>query len=414
MESLVLHCGAPPTGHPAELYSPLFKKAPHNGQGRQLEIRTAPPPAPLFTGKLTFRTGTLSDGMVGVGLTADLCLNVNRALNHCREELAACGTNPTFSKLSGFKRGLCGNDNLAPFDLAQGEHDHARKRHIESTLAAIRADVKRAAGVAENAGSGHITVSGPWGDFSLREVETCWDIGGTGFDAVQTLADITPSLLQYRCKRGWEGNAGTMTLELSKSERLVIYAKAPDRLRFEVRHSPRNGNRNYSAATIPILCEKLDMFRNMAAQKVNHVLSFIHGPQAARQSVGQWDAYAIAWGACCGNTDAARAIFVILRNLGGILGGNAIECLSGGDKVLRKARDAGLIIHEHGAFRPVFQNIAEPALTELDNSPLFVGHNTETQTANTPRNFPRATRNGRELNRDPTLSAYLQGFTATA
>ena len=233
--------------------------------------------APLFTGKLRFhrrplpQTGDASKVVVFV--TADLCLNVNRALNHRRAELAS-GQNAIFESTARVERGLCGSDNLAPFNLANGEHDNARRTLFTAVIDALFDDVKRAAVVAEGDASESVRVTESHGEISLREVETCWDVERAGLDAVQALAGITPGLFEHGAKRGWEGNAGTVTLEFSKWERLAVYAKAPDRLRFEIRHYPPNGNLPYSAPTIATTLAKLDALRQRAAETLNGVLFF--------------------------------------------------------------------------------------------------------------------------------------------
>ena len=391
--SFVLHCGAAPLEQRGEhdLFSKLFTTASLNGDGNELKIRSSPMTcdgelfqAPWFTGKLRFRrvpdNQTGEESGIAVLISADLCLNVNRALNHRRAELAEGGQDAIFERAPPVKLGLCGNDNLAPFDLESGEHDHARRACITATIDAIYADVKRAAISADEAGSEMVEVRESPRDFSLREVETCWDIGGAGFDAVQALADITPGLHEYGGKRGWTGNAGTVTMQFSKWERLAVYAKAPDRLRFEIRHYPQNGNVSYSAPTIAETLSKLDRLRESAADKLNGVLSFLEARPAASRTAGEWEAFAMAWGACCGVSGPATALYRILRQQGRINGGKRIQCVQGGKALIRKAKDAGLIRQSHGAFRPVFPNDTDTALTGFDTAALVMRHESETQT----------------------------------
>lgn len=363
VRSFVLHCGAAPLKqrNEHEFFSKLFTMASLNGDGSKLEARSSPMDCggqifrpPLFAGKLKFRRMTRNDGKIAVFVTADLFLNVNRALNHRRAELVIGGQYAILTTSAAIKRGCCGSDNLAPFDIDPNEHDNARTKHIRTTMEAVFSDVKRAAVCAENAGSEGVKVSGHPADFSLREVETCWDIGGVGFDAFQALADITPALKEHGGKRGWEGNAGTVTIEFSKWERLVVYAKAPDRLRFEIRHFPTNGNRPYCSPALAETIVKLNGFRELAATKVNGVLASLRNRLAASRAGSEWEAYAMAWGACCGNSYASKALFKILRQNGRIQGGKCVECIAGGDKLLRKARDADLIENSSGAFRPIF------------------------------------------------------------
>ena len=412
--SFVLHCGAAPMQQRGdhELFSKLFTTASQNGDGNTLKVRSSPMAcvgelfqAPWFTGTLRFRRvpchQTGEESGIAVLITADLCLNVNRALNHRRAELAEGAQDAIFESAAPVQLGLCGNDNLAPFDLGSGEHDRARRACITATIDAIYADVKRAAISADEAGSEMVEVRESPRDFSLREVETCWDIGGAGFDAVQALADITPGLHEHGGKRGWVGNAGTVTMQFSKWERLAVYAKAPDRLRFEIRHYPQEGNLRYSASTIAETLAKLDEFRQMGARRLNALLSFLDSRPAASRSAGDWESYAMAWGACCGVSGPAKALYGVLRQHGRIYGGKSIQCVQGGEGLLRKARDAGLICQSHGVFRPVFSNAPDTALTEFDSSALILGHNSETQPVPVCSASPSEIRNGREWKQIP-------------
>jgi hypothetical protein len=407
--SFVSYCGAPPKDqrNEHELYSKLFNTASLNGDGNTLKIRSKRMPcgkqafqAPWFTGKLKFNRIPYQGKKVAVIVTADLRLNVNRALNHQRAALKKRRKEAIFQSAAPVAFGLCGNDNLAPFKLAGGEHDHARKVCFDLIVSAIYADVKRAAEISNDSG-GNLIVTGRPDKFSLQAVETCWDIGGTGFDAVKALADITPALVERGGKRVWEGNAGIVTTEFSKSERLVVYAKAPDRLRFEIRRCPPQGNDSYCSATIAETLGKLDGYREQATAKTNDVLSFLKCHQVASRTGGEWEAYAMAWGDCCGNSEASKALFQILRQHGRIHGGKYVQCIAGGDNVIRKARKAGLIAHSHGAFRPVFSNDPKPALTYLDISSGLLGHNTETHPVASAPKIPYPTRKRREVNQIP-------------
>ncbi len=366
----VSYCGAPPKDQRNQhgLYSKLFNTASKNGDGNILEIRSSPMTcgkqvfqAPSFTGKLRFRRLKRQDGKTLVLITADLFLNINRALNHQRAKLANNSEDAIFKSPAPVALGLCGNDNLAPFDIKGDEHDNARKVYFDLMASTIYADVKRAAKIASESGGGYLPVIGTPINFSLQAVETCWEIGGAGFDAVKALSDLTPALFEHGGKRGWEGNAGTMTVEFSKWERLVVYAKASNRLRFEIRHRPPQGNRPYSSPTVAETLGKLDDFRELATDKANDFLLFLKSRRAISRTESEWEAYAMSWGACFRNSEASRKIYQILRKNGRILGGKYVACIQGGDKLLRKARDAGLIENRHGAFRPIFPNTPEPA-----------------------------------------------------
>lgn len=268
-------------------------------------------------------------------------------------------------------------------------------------MAALMADVRRAARISMGMGSIRINVTGQPEEFSLRKVETCWDIGGAGFDAQQVLKNLTPTLREWGARRVTEGNAGSITIEFTDSEKLVVYAKTPNRLRMEIRHSPPKGNIPYTAPTIEGILAKMNEFRCLAAKRINKLLGPLRARLAAPLAEWDWCPYALEWGACCGNSDESRAILETLMREGRILGGKYVECVSGGAKLLRKARDRGLLRHELGAFHPIMPGGAEPSLTSFGNAASFLGHKTETQPIQETQKIPTTRRIVRELNRIP-------------
>lgn len=388
-DNFVFRCGAAPKDQRDEhqLFSKWFTTAPLNGKGWGLKIRSSAMScgeeifeAPLPDGKLKLSRVDAEDGKQHILIKADLHVNVNRALNHRRKELAEQSPDAIFKNPAVAKRGLCGNDNLAPFDLENGEHDRARETLLTMTIEAIRAEVQQAAIAANDSGNGETIVLDHPGRFSLWEVETCWDFGGAGFAALDAMDNIRPGFREYGGKKGWEANTGTMTSQFSKAESLTAYAKNFDRLRFEIRHRPNEGNRRYSFQTIAEVLAELESLRQSAAERVNGLLSFIAGRPSASRSGREWEDYAMRWGACCDVSEAAQTLFAILRQHGRIYGGRSVECIPNGDVLLRRARDAGLLHNSHGAYRPLFPNASGESLTDFDNTALLVGHVSETQT----------------------------------
>ena len=381
------HLGGPPSSQREDLgqFSRLFTIASHQGNGNRFEIRSKPFicggvkwQPPLFSGKSWIKRIRRDDGKITIFINADLYLNVNRALNHQRKKLANQSPDAIFANHGPVKKGLCGGDNLAPLVLRPGEHDNARSRYIKQIMNALRSDVRRAARVSEGAGSEGIVVTGGPSDFSLRYLETCWDVGGAGFDACRALESITPAVREWGGRETCEGNRGSITTHFSDSEWLAVYAKTSDRLRFEIRHRPTCGKKSYTAKSITGIIAKMDEFRSMAARRINSLLGPLRARLAAPRSQQAWESFVLDWGACCGNTEASKAILGILQRENRILGGKYIECIPRGEKLLRKARDAGLVHHEHGAYRP---NIGSEgnALTSSDNPASFPGHDNETQ-----------------------------------
>jgi|TARA_B110000037_G_scaffold213561_1_gene268204 hypothetical protein len=302
LNSFILHLGGCPTDQRGEhdLFSKLFNVAPYNGDSKELKIRSKPLAIgrqiltpPLFSGRLKFYRGSLPDqsGKIAVLITAHLSLNVNRALNHRRRELATRQPDAIFASSELVEKGLCGRDNLAPLSLSPGEHDAALSEYIKQVFAALNADVRRAARVADSAGSEGVCVSESTGTFSLRQVETCRDVGGAGFDAPQALEGLSPVLREYGGKSGWEGNEGAVRLFGNSAEELVVYAKTPQRLRLEIRHNPPKGKTPYTAETVDALIEKLDEFRQKAASKLNPILRAIEARQTRCRTGEGWDSY---------------------------------------------------------------------------------------------------------------------------
>jgi hypothetical protein len=317
-----------------------------------------------------------------------LFLNVNRALNHQREKLESRQDGAIFKRLNPAQHSPTMADNLAPLVLCPNEHDNARAEYIKQTVAAIRADVHRAAGVSDASGSRGIIVTGRPTGFALWEVETCWDIGGAGFDARRALESITPLVRLWGGRRGWEGNEGSITTVVTDSERLVIYAKEDNRLRFEIRHRPTHGKKPYTAPSVSGLIAKLDEFRRMAAQTINRHWGPIHARLTRPTHRWDWTAFALEWGACCGNSDASKAILGMLMREQRFFGGRDLEYIHGWANMKRKARDRGLLRFENGAYHPTMPGGNGRTLTSFDDSASLPGHNPETHSvASVPKSL---------------------------
>lgn len=120
LTNYVFHCGGAPKNQRGdhESFSKLFNSAPNNGFTNRLKIRASTLrhdnqtfPAPLFTGKSTFlkTPNSIAEdcGRIVVSVRADLCLNINRALNHQRAELNSNSVNAIFKNVSPVALGLC-------------------------------------------------------------------------------------------------------------------------------------------------------------------------------------------------------------------------------------------------------------------------------------------------------------------
>ena len=367
LNSFVFHCGGAPKDQRGEheLFSKLFNIARNNGFTNTVKIRESTLRydgqifrAPLFTGKLTLRK--MQNPRMGVesqivaSIRADLCLNMNRALNHRRTELHDLSPSAIFKSADSTALGLCGNDNVAPLQLFNGEHDNARRHLFNTVINALFEDIQRAASASEASGSEMVNVALNLGNFSLQDVETCWDIGSLNFDAVKTLADIKPKIQECGGKRGWEGNAGTLTVEFSQSERLVVYAKSTNRIRFEIKQYPTKGKTRYSAPTINGLIGILDTMRKSAAKRINKILSFIADHSNTSVAASDWESYAIRWGHRMGISQPSLELYRLLRRHERVIGGRFVQCIQGAAALLRKARDAGLLRHQNNAYRPIF------------------------------------------------------------
>jgi hypothetical protein len=408
--NFIFHLGGPPShqrmGH--DMFSRIFTIARHQGKGHRLEVRqrafsdgSASLPPPLFTGLLKLWRLPASNGKIHIQVSADLFLNVNRALNHQRARLRRGQRGAIFRNETPAISRPYPADNLAPLALSPREHDNARSEYIKQAVTALFGDVRRAASVSEAMGSGTISITGRPGDFSLREVETCWDIGGTGFDANHVLDAIAPALREWGGARGWEGNERNSTVEFLKSERLGVYAKSDNRLRLEIRHRPPKGKDRYTAQNLHELICTMDFFRERAANRINSLLGPLRARLAACVPERDWTAYAFEWGACCGNSEASKVVLRLLTLEGRIFGGRFMDHIPEWNRIKRKAITHGLLRFEGKAYRPSMPASADSTFTSLGNLARFPGHNTETHPVSESPNSPTPRRIVREWNRIP-------------
>jgi hypothetical protein len=408
--NFIFHLGGPPSdqrmGH--GLFSRFFTIARHQGKGHRLEVSerafsdgSATLLPPLFTGHLKLWRMAASNGKIHIQVFADVSLNVNRALNHQRAKLRRGQGGAIFRSETPAIRAPYPSDNFAPLALSPWEHDNARSEYIKQTVAALFGDVRRAASVSEAMGSGTISIAGRPGDFSLREVETCWDIGGTGFDANRVLDAIAPALREWGGVRGWAGNERNTTVEILKSVRLGVYAKLDDRLRLEIRHRPTKGKDRYTAQNLSELIRTMDFFREQAANRLNSRLGPLRACLAAYVPERDWTAYALEWGACCGSSEASKAVLRLLMLEGRIFGGRYMDHIPEWSRIKRKAVARDLLRFEGNAYRPSMPSSEESTFTSVANLTPLPGHITETQPVCKSPDSPTPRRIVREWNRIP-------------
>lgn len=373
------HLGGPPRDGAlgsCERYSKLLRVTRHYGNVFEV-IVPSEARKPHRSGDLILLAGgsikgiskRLGDGLYSVDLAAGIMLNVNRALNHRREDLAKALPSAAFRSTEPVERGLDGNDNVAPHDVTPEEHDRACMRYTKSVWDALVSEVRRALGVTGIEKGADALSQTKGARFSLLEVETCWDIViGGDKTAPELMLGMAPILEEYEgseSHRYWSPNRTTVSFRPSASEGVVVYPKQFDRMRYEVCIRPPKRNGRHTAESFEDLMGLMDECREEAANRINDLLEYLRRPKFAPECGRAWADYERDWRGKCGDSEPSRALLWMLANYGRFVGGNALEGILGAEKVRRKAKAAGLIEFVHNAWRAV-PSVGWFALTEPD------------------------------------------------
>lgn len=424
-ESFCGFLGGPPQDHRdgsgiASMYSPLFNKAPYNGQRlyplkvRQKPISFDDPDnklgQPLFAGNLApsrFRIGNAGNLRCELQSKSSrpFFLNPSRALNHRRAELVAgsCWTDCMFARRDGvIMRGLDGKDNLLPDDLSQHDYLAGEWHYLTAVTRALRDDVERAWRNATNPLDGSGCRASACPDLRLMvlilySLETYWEFSTE--DATALLERLTPILKAYakkHCDRTHaideesESNSKSLKLRVNKGLSIRLYAKCCDRLRIEVIHSAKELLPRYSTQSVSGLRGMIGTLREKAATAVNHLLGFLSDwanetPQERANST----AFLSRWFQVMGHGSDSLGLLGLLRVNGRISGGVALSSLEA--KALKKARTAGLLVCRNGFFLPGGSDQGESETDESGNGGHLtcngsarscVAYTSDTQTAN--------------------------------
>lgn len=343
----------------------LFLSAPDGGTGkRRVKIRNSEVahdgtmfPGPLFSGALkTVKRGEL----MSLSLD-DLYLNPTRAIRfHPTMTTDQEGVFETAAKPTE-PRTLDRKFNCLPAWITREQYRGGETRHIRNVFTEFERTCREAGEMALLQ-----SVSFRASDFCLNECEVYFEFHCP--NAVETLRGLAESLSRFGehgAKRDHaprteaneietQGNGESVKLRLSKAEHVVVYAKTASRLRFEVRIIKPNSNilRGRTSSDLTGFLPKLDTLRERAAKRINDVLAYLEEsheiPPATIAS--DWR-YQQRWFEKLGWDEVTAGFCSSLRLQGRlfITGPTSAE-----KKVIRKARDAGLIrsVKARGCYVP--------------------------------------------------------------
>ncbi len=427
-------------GNTSERYGRLFTVAPENGRkGLPLVVRSQPTvwkgkplPAPPLSGKLNTKRFPVAENQFLCNIVSDLHLNPSRAVNLCPSlankqapswEHAILNRRPERE----LTKGLDGKDNLIPVNMLEPARKYSVRNHLHAVYAGIRSELRRASAATDS-----LPMLGTLKneDFSLRRIETYFEFFAP--DAVALVKKLAPTLrVFHKHNREREhgldietvGNSPTITLFLSNGEAVRVYAKAADRIRFEVIHQPKKQNGlipdGYCAPTLEACIEKLLFLRQKAAIRVNQVLAFLSewAVETPQDRAGA-SRYASLWFQRLGFSEASERLLELLRVNGRILAGQYLPKEE--RNALRRAKEQELVFYDENAkaYFPASCGTALPisghSLTNGNSDSTNPGHNTETQPVASVPKFPTPIRIVRErIGIPPSPPSGFQRVTKT-
>jgi hypothetical protein len=343
----------------------LFLSAPDGGTGkRRVKIRNSETthegflfPGPLFSGALK----SVKRGEFLCLSMDDLYLNPTRAIRfHSTMTTDQEGVFETAAKPTE-PRTLDRKFNCLPAWITREQYRAGETRHIRNVFKELERTCREAGEMALLQ-----SVAFRASEFCLNECEIYFEFHRP--NAVETLRGLAESLSRFGehgAKRDHaprteanevetKGNGESVKLRLSKAEHVVVYAKTPSRLRFEVRIIKPNSNilKGRTSPNLTGFLPKLDTLRERAARRINEVLDYLEEAQEIPPTTVASDwRYQQRWFERLGWDEVTAGLLDSLRLQGRLFvtGPTSTE-----KKVIRKAKEAGLIhyVKARGCYVP--------------------------------------------------------------
>ncbi|MEN8754951.1 MAG: hypothetical protein ABF332_03200 [Akkermansiaceae bacterium] len=371
---------APPVDHRGQehlgLYGKLLGSVPNGGVGsRPLKIRrskiqfqAADLGAPLFSGAISTRKSPVGHNSFLYRILPTLSLNPTKALNHLRDRLWTnedeswenlVFRDEAFEAEFELQKSLDGNSNLLPLSISHALSQDADRGYLRAVVNGLTSELRRSILPFRGAVQNGIKLD----EITPVTVEHYWEFQCS--EAPAKLDGFAP-LLKAFCKDSLtrdhqasddnlNKNGRSIHLRLGKGEEIVVYAKTSNRLRFEVRHSPRKQSNllpeGFTSNSIVEFEGSLRKLAERASERVNNLLNYLsEWREESPQSRASSSAFASLWFQHLGFSGASTELLEFLRLHGKISGGQSLSPAS--KKLLRRAKSKELIYSELGSWFP--------------------------------------------------------------
>lgn len=396
---------APPLDHREEqhlsLYGKLLGSVPNGGlggkplkiRGNKIRFQATDLGPPLLSGHIHTWKKPATDGLALYLIKPSLTLNPTKAQNHLRDRLWKnedhSWENMVFrdeNLEADFQllKSLDGNSNLLPSEVSHAQSQRATRRYLRAVIDGLSSELKRATLPFKGTVQDGIVLQ----KIAPRAVEHYWEFQCQ--EAPAQLDRLRPALKAFgkgalaRDHQAFDDkltkNGRSIHLHLGKGEKIVAYAKTSTRLRFEVRHSPKQqSNLLPSGFTSHSILEFEDSLRKLAkraSDKVNALLGYLaEWSEESPQDRASSSSFASRWFQHLGFSKESTDLLELLRLHGKISGGQSLPPAA--ERLFRKAKSKELVYSELGSW---FPKKCDEGWTVPEAHPSNGGHKGETQT----------------------------------
>ncbi|MFT6794154.1 MAG: hypothetical protein ACJAR1_002159 [Rubritalea sp.] len=376
--------------------------------------------SPLVSGRLTFPKIHIQAPYTAFQACYNLNINPTRAIN-VTEGFSELTERDRRNRILGKTqtlldhtpiRSLDNNDNLCSLSITDSQYKEDEKNYLYSLIDGLEDELHRACELPS------IELTTPsFESISFNEVETYWDIELD--NAPSFLEKITPYLKCYgkSVQERTHGvdditkkNQKSLTIYINDQERITIYAKATNRIRFEVKSIFRESTpswlkggkkRKTKASALRLIQQvKVKSVKSMS-ELIGYLLQVSDKPEP--RIIASSPEFVRKWTTLFIHDQIAEELLDLLVANGRLVTGQSLDSIGQAvDRILKRARRHGLLIRKGKTLHPVLpcKKIYTSKLTSSQKRIIKVLA-TETQTVSGENNNPLDTRVSSDWRRIP-------------
>ena len=318
---------------------------------------------PLVSGKSTYSRILTLAPYTAFEVLYDINLNPTRAVNqtNCFSQFAVQQyKNRILGKTQPLLdhaplRSLNNSNNLIPFEVTDAQYEEAEENYFIAVIDALEDELKRVCDIPS------IELASPKIEsITFKEVEVYWDIELENAPAFQKR--IMPHLKafgksvqerEHGQDERLEKNQKSLTIYINKQERIRIYAKAPNRIRFEIVSLLKNVSQWLSGGKVRKnkagVLRLIQQVKRKSTERINELLRYLLEATAepTPEIIASDPAYVHTWANRFKNDPIAKQVLELLIANSRLVTGQSLNSISESvSAIIRKAQYHKLLVRK--------------------------------------------------------------------